>query len=53
MPFDPNIPRLDKRAVVICIVVLLTLIVGIWLMHAYVMTDYTHPTQQFSPPQPK
>ena len=53
MPFDPNIPRLDKRALVICIVLVTLLIVGMWLVHSYVTTDYTHPTQPFSPPNPK
>ena len=53
MPFDPNIPKLDKRALVICIVVIAVLIVGIWLVHSYVITDYSHPTQPFAPPNPK
>ena len=53
MPFDPNIPRLDKRAVAICIILAVVLIVGVWLVHSYVMTDYTHPTQPFAPPNPK
>jgi hypothetical protein len=53
MPFDPNIPRFDKRAIAICIVVLVLLIVGIWLAHTYVITNYSHPTQPFSPPAQK
>jgi hypothetical protein len=53
MPFDPNIPRLDKRALAICIVMITALIVGIWLVHSYVLTDYDHPSQQFEPPNPK
>ncbi|MBV9223517.1 MAG: hypothetical protein JO185_06365 [Acidobacteriaceae bacterium] len=53
MPFDPNIPKLDKRALVVCIVLVTLLIVGIWLVHSYVITDYSHPSQPFAPPTPK
>jgi hypothetical protein len=53
MPFDPNIPKLDKRALCVCIIMIVALVVGIWLVHSYVVTDYAHPTQPFEPPNPK
>ena len=48
---DPNVPELDRRACVIGAVILLLLIVGVWIFHAGVVTNYVHPDQQFAPQQ--
>ena len=53
MPFDPNLPTFDKRAMAVCIVIVVLLIVGIWLVHSHVIVGYEHPSQPFAPPNPK